>query len=108
MKYIKDGVKASDVKLQVIDALLIMQLVLQRFNYDLVVTSLSDSKHKDTSLHYRGYAVDIRTRDMKVQEVPTVVRECRIALGKAYDVVQESDHIHVEYDPDHNGGLTLP
>lgn len=108
MKYIKDGVKAKDVKLQIIDALLIMQLVLQRFNYDLVVTSLSDSKHKDTSLHYRGYAVDIRTRDMKVQDVPTVVRECRLALGRDYDVVQEPDHIHVEYDPDHNGGLTLP
>ena len=99
MKHIKEGVQAKDLQLVTVDAMLISQLVLHKYGYTLVVTSLSDSKHKDTSLHYQGYAVDIRSRDMRVVDLPQVCKELRVALGNGYQVVQESDHIHIEWDP---------
>lgn len=54
--------------------------------------------HSAGSLHYYGYALDLRTRyfDDNGQEA---ARQLRSALGHSYDVVVESNHIHVEYDP---------
>ena len=62
---------------------------------EMVVTSARDGKHKDNSLHYVGKAVDLRIRDY----VDTWAMYLHNTLGKDWDVVIESDHIHVEYDP---------
>lgn len=61
---------------------------------EIVVTSAKDGKHGDGSLHYQGRAVDLRTRDF----TDIWASKLRMALGKDWDVVIESDHVHCEFD----------
>ena len=67
--------------------------------YDCVITSASDGKHGPNSLHYNGQALDLRTRHINGQGLQLVVDKLKEALGSQFDVVLESDHIHVEFDP---------
>lgn len=67
--------------------------------YACVITSGSDGKHGPNSLHYKGKALDLRTNTILPALLPTLVKELRWALGEQFDVVLESDHIHVEFDP---------
>ena len=67
--------------------------------YDCVITSASDGKHGPNSLHYKGQALDLRTRHINGQGLQLVVDKLKEALGSQFDVVLESDHIHVEFDP---------
>jgi len=65
-----------------------------------VITSANDSKHKPNSLHPKGLALDIRTRTVANAEVLAEIIGHH--LGPDFDVIAESDHIHVEWDPDSN------
>jgi hypothetical protein len=65
----------------------------------LVVTSaaeggVGDGRHKPTSFHYQGLAVDIRTRDY----LWCLIELLKTHLGEGWDVVEEGDHIHIERD----------
>jgi len=73
--------------------------VFNRNSYQLTITSGIDGTHAATSLHYSGRAEDYRTRDVHPLDLPRMVAEIRSILGSAYDVILESDHLHVEYDP---------
>ena len=66
-------------------------------DYEVTVTSGKDGIHSKNSLHYVGRAIDIRTRDMKLPAY--TARKLKIALGNNFDVILESDHIHIEFDP---------
>ena len=69
--------------------------------FPFVITSANDGKHSTASLHYSGNAFDLRIWAFK--ENPAALRafasRCAAALGRDFDVVLESDHLHVEYDP---------
>lgn len=60
---------------------------------DFFITSLRDGNHSPHSLHYTGNAVDFRNH-VKISK-----REMQEVLGRDFDVVVESTHVHVEYDP---------
>ena len=77
---------------------------------ELVITSGSElhARHKRTSLHYAGCAVDIRTKNS--QEHPIKQGVYLAALVKKYcktngipvdwiEVVTEHNHLHLEYQP---------
>lgn len=67
---------------------------------DLVITSLADSIHKIGSLHYKGQAVDVRTRDLSRLEQEQLQAYLQSNLrSQGYDVILEKNHLHVEYDP---------
>ena len=67
--------------------------------YDCVITSASDGKHGPNSLHYNGQALDLRTRHINGQGLQLVVDKLKEALGSQFDVVLESDHMHLEWQP---------
>ena len=67
--------------------------------YDCVITSANDSKHGPNSLHYSGRALDLRTRHLNEQGLQAVFHKLKEALGEQFDVVLESNHIHMEFDP---------
>lgn len=67
--------------------------------YDCVITSANDSKHGPNSLHYKGQALDLRTRHINGQGLQLVVDKLKEALGSQFDVVLESDHLHLEWQP---------
>ncbi len=69
---------------------------------ELTVTSLLDGVHSTKSLHYRGYAIDLRTKGTGLAE--RLFQELQRALPSDYDVVLEdkdgeNEHIHIEWDP---------
>lgn len=66
---------------------------------DAVVTFSTNGEHKANSLHPSGNAIDLRTRDMTQQQIRDALSQLRTSLGADYDVLNEGDHIHIEYDP---------
>jgi len=69
---------------------------------DMVVTSLGeifDGRRKG-SRHLWGFAFDLRTRGLAQSQAIRIADQLREALGSDYDVVLESNHIHVEFDPE--------
>lgn len=93
-----DSINPSNLSPQCLLAIIVVDQVLESYDADLVITSLNDAKHSQTSLHYRGDAFDVRVWEVPHQ-VEDVAQDIRDALNKHWDVVVESDHIHVEYQP---------
>jgi len=93
---IKAGVEISRLRPEIRKKLnMISILVWSIEREELVITSTYEGNHSEGSLHYADLAVDIR-RNNRGQ---TVRAELRVKLGRNYDVILESDHIHIEYDP---------
>lgn len=63
---------------------------------ELVVTSTTDGEHMPRSLHYRGLAVDLRLPPRASTD--EVVSRLKQYLPQ-FDVILETTHVHVEYDP---------
>lgn len=64
---------------------------------EAVVTSTYEGTHSPSSLHYVHRAIDLR---LPIPAHRTaVVQKMKQQLGKDYDVVLETNHIHVEHDP---------
>lgn len=66
---------------------------------DCLITSANDKVHARGSRHYTDEALDLRTRDLKADQIQSWAKIIKRRLGKGFDVVIESDHIHVEWDP---------
>ncbi len=64
----------------------------------MTLTSCRDSHHGRYSHHYKGLAWDIRTWDI-ADSIDKYVEDIQAALGVDYQVFNETDHIHCEYDP---------
>lgn len=99
MKIKDSSVRFVDIKPGILYAFPIIEEIYQHFGHECVITSLNDSKHMKGSLHYKGQAVDIRTRYFDSNTLAQVYNELVRRLGKKYDVVLEGNHIHVEFDP---------
>ncbi len=64
----------------------------------MTITSARDGKHSRYSHHYKGLAWDIRIWDIE-KEIDLYCEAIREGLGPEYQVFNEKDHIHCEYDP---------
>jgi len=95
----KKGVVVKGVKPETVRAMLTAEVIYASYGYSLVVTSCLEGKHKEGSLHYSGYAVDLRTMSIPPDKLKEMKGALMIALGVEYDVVLEKDHFHIEYDP---------
>jgi len=61
--------------------------------HDTYITSLREGNHMSGSLHYEGLAFDfVHYSRLKTSDFKEV-------LGPDWDIVDETDHIHCEYDP---------
>lgn len=73
------------------------QTVCRVWEEDVFITSLDGDVHMQISYHYNGNAFDVRP--------PAINRRIKIeqlikTLGTDYDVVENDNYIHIEYDPD--------
>lgn len=59
---------------------------------DVYVTSIRDSSHGPGSFHPHGRAWDMRPGKISREELQSY-------LGAKFQVIDESNHRHVEYDP---------
>ncbi len=100
----KEGVKIQGVKPEILIAMTIYDDVVRRLhNQEATITCVTDGKHRGLP-HYLGYAIDGRTRDnngtqWSSEEKRVVAASVRDRLTDEYDVVVESTHIHIEFDP---------
>lgn len=96
---LKDNVIPTSLKPETLLAIIITNDVYKLHGHSLTVTSIADGKHARQSLHYVGYAFDARTRMLTDDEIYSISNELRKRLTTDYDVVVESDHLHIEYQP---------
>ncbi len=96
---IKKGVKSEGTQPEILSAIEKANKVYSDLGSELVITSLGEGKHKKGSLHPKGMAVDLRTRDLSKANQKAAVVRLKETLGSDYDVVLEKNHIHVEFDP---------
>ena len=96
---IKPGVNILGLKPETIIGAIIVNDYFNEIGKEFVITSAIDSKHKWGSLHYQGLAFDVRTRHLDPDKLSGIVIELKSRLAGLFDVVLESDHIHVEYQP---------
>jgi len=96
----KKGVRVNGIKPETVLAIQIAEGVWAKQGLDLVVTSVTDSKHSQFSLHYTGYACDLRIWDLDTEKA---VRDLKEALTNEYAVILEDTHIHIEFQPTYSG-----
>ena len=96
MKF-KHGIKIAGLQPELLFGLMVANhIIAYEFNCDMVVTSCTDGTHCAGSKHYVGKAVDIRTYNLS--NPTAVLNRLKFELDGLFDVVMESDHIHLEYD----------
>lgn len=96
---LKPGIKTLGIKPELLIALFIADGIWKENGQELVITSLTDGKHKRVSRHYLGTAGDLRTYYFTASIKKKAARELRKALGKDYYVKLEKTHIHCSYKP---------
>ena len=99
MRLKDQNINTIGIKPELIIAIMVANDVYKEYSKDMVITSLNDSTHSYSSLHYAGAAVDLRTSYFNDQEKAEVVSKIKDRLNGDYDVVLESDHIHLEWQP---------
>jgi hypothetical protein len=93
---IKAGVDISRLSRDIRRGVGVVAVYLLEKGTELVVTSTYEGNHGAGSLHYSNDAFDFRTPSWfgKIEG-----EKLSGKLGSGYEVVVESDHIHVEWDP---------
>lgn len=95
---IKKGVSLAGMSPTLSIATQIVEPILAKYGQELVITSCMDGRHKRSSAHYTGMAIDLRIWD--ITDADRCVAEMQRHLGGNYDVIVEVDHIHLEFDPE--------
>lgn len=93
-----------NVKLQIAYAVGIAEVIYRKYNKQCIVTSGNDSKHSKNSLHYKGLAVDLRSKHLDGYKQIIFNELSNILNPLGYDCVFEdkegsNEHFHIEYDP---------
>ncbi len=104
---IKPGVKLDELAPQIVLAWQIACAIFDHHGVSTcVLTSANDgSTHLSNSLHYRGGAIDLRTKHISAVLATTIHKDLQAALGEDFDVIfyphtdRSPGHIHIEYDP---------
>jgi len=93
---IKAGVSIERLRREIRRSLPIVEAVLASFGEEIVITETYGGNHGAGSLHYGDDAYDVRHPAKDKVSIVTMIKE---KLGPDFDVVNEIDHIHIEYDP---------
>lgn len=95
---LKPTIKLSKLNPQIIIAMMVLDSVYTEHGQELVITAINDGQHMQGSKHYTGDAFDARTKYFTEQERKIVFDEIRERLPIDFDIIDEADHFHVEYD----------
>lgn len=94
----KKGVRIGGVQPEMVVAMLLVEPVLDSYNQEMVLTEITGGMHSETSRHYSGFAIDVRTwqlqEDDTVEDCAAKIRE---ALGCEYKVIVHETHIHIQF-----------
>jgi len=94
----KKGVCLFGLQQETLFAIDVCARIFDANDISFVITSAKDGVHSDYSLHYKGFAFDIRVWEIP-NDITAYCQKILHELGINYQVLNEDDHIHVEYDP---------
>jgi hypothetical protein len=103
---LKPGVKIDGLRPEIVLGLMCVKAVFDRYKYELVITEGTGGKHMVGSLHYKGLALDIRSKHISDAVTKAkILFDCQDALGENFDFILEGDtkvneHFHLEFDPE--------
>lgn len=109
---VKHGVRLTGLQREALAALDLCLDVYAEMGHTMRLTSARGDKHGAYSHHYKGLAFDLGCKEVPDDAVETILDEISSRLGPEYQVVLESagkpwEHIHVEYDPQHQTAYPL-
>ena len=93
---IKAGVDISRLERNTRRGLGKVDRIFESHNQEMIITSTFDGNHGAGSLHYANQAFDLRLPEADRENVEAMIFE---ELDDDFDVLTETDHIHIEYDP---------
>ena len=96
---IKEGAKVNGIRPEMVLAYAMIQPIFKKLGIDCVITEATGATHNEGSLHYVGLAIDIRNRDIPVDIQAWLQVKLQNILGSQYEVLLESDHYHIEFQP---------
>jgi hypothetical protein len=101
MLKVKPGVTLLGLQPQMLVALMAAHDLYTSRGVDCVITAGNDGVHSETSEHYAGRAIDLRTNNLPNPSVdgPAIAHELTEALGADYQCIFERDHVHLAYKP---------
>lgn len=100
MLFLKPGVRITGMRPEILLAAVVAERVFEKAGFECTITSCMEGQHMIGSLHAKGAAIDLRTRHIpQAAELRQIVDRIKACLGAQYDVVVESDHLHIEFDP---------
>lgn len=101
---IKKGVSLTGLRLVMRPVLIEADRIWQDLGQELVLTSGTEGEHSAGSLHYYGYALDLRTRYFTQEEKNKAFTELVKSLEfEGFNIYMHNTHIHVEWDAIING-----
>ncbi len=95
-------VRVFGIRPELLLALVVADTLYQKKDEIMTVYHLMDGKHMRASLHYTGGAGDISVPQLS--NPLAMVTDLRDSLGSDYDVVYETTHIHIEFQPKEHYG----
>lgn len=99
MLFIKPGVRITGMRPEILLAVVAAERVYAQAGFDCTITACVDGRHTTGSLHYAGAAIDVRTRNVPADRLPKVAGQIRECLAGDFDVILESTHLHIEFQP---------
>ena len=97
---LKEGVNVLGAKPEIILAIMVCESVYKNHGIEMVITSITDSKHSQFSRHYQGFAFDLRTRNIPSEATQKkILEEIKGSLTKDFNIIDEGDHFHIGYKP---------
>jgi hypothetical protein len=97
----KDGVRVKRLTPALLRLLVVVEQADRQFDEDMVITSVNDSRHAETSAHYRDEALDLRCNDRPRHVDLELCRFLEGTLGPRFLVLYEgkdtpNEHIHLQ------------
>lgn len=83
--------------------------IFDGFGVKMVISAGRDGEHSPTSLHYSGKAVDLRTKNIPNETIRAGIFTALVNRleENGFDVVDEHDHFHIEFDPKAGESFTI-
>lgn len=101
----KEGCRIDGLKPEILAAVPVILEVFRKYGYDMTITEGTGGTHMHNSLHYKGLALDIRSKHITSPSVKSkILFDCVIMLDSNYDFIienegQTNEHFHAEYQP---------
>ena len=94
---IKRGASLAGLHLSMREVLVMADRIWKEHGKELVITCGTDGTHSAGSLHYYGYALDLRSKYFSQATKDQAVAKLGQQLGFDYDVIAHKTHVHVEF-----------